>query len=149
MMCDACLLRRYHELEQELSTADLEPRAIAKLGKELSSLGRLIELSNNRLSKLQSISELSAIESEEEAKGPAGEELMLLAREERQVNESELLLIESSIVEILTPKDEADDFGVVIEVRAGTGHTHTHNLTYFRINWSSASVDCLFNLLFL
>lgn len=117
--------RRYQELEQELTSAELEPRAIAKLGKELSSLGRLMELSNNRLSKLQSISELSAIEREEEAKGPSGEELLLLAREERLTTELELQLIESSIVEILTPKDEADDFGVVIEVRAGTGHTLT------------------------
>jgi len=115
--------RRYQELEQELTTAELEPRAIAKLGKELSSLGRLMELSNNRLSKLQSISELSTIEREEEAKGPSGEELLLLAREERLALEIELQLIESSIVEILTPKDEADDCGVVIEVRAGTGHT--------------------------
>lgn len=135
--------RRYQELEQELTSAELEPRAIAKLGKELSSLGRLMELSNNRLSKLQSISELSAIEREEEAKGPSGEELLLLAREERLTTELELQLIESSIVEILTPKDEADDFGVVIEVRAGTGHTLA------MMNRSSSSTGRLINLIYM
>lgn len=135
--------RRYQELEQELTTSDLEPRAIAKLGKELSSLGRLMDLSNNRLSKLQSISELSAIEREEEAKGPSGEELLLLAREERLMIEVDLQLIESSIVEILTPKDEADDFGVVIEVRAGTGHTFTHD------DQLKLHIDRLLNLVYL
>ena len=48
-------------------------------------------------------------------------ELALLAQEEREGCARELIQIEERLVRMLTPKDEADERGVVLEVRSGTG----------------------------
>jgi protein subunit release factor A len=40
--------------------------------------------------------------------------------------EKQLESIEAEIIKIMTPKDEADDRGIIIEVRAGTGNTTLH-----------------------
>jgi len=112
---------RYNEIEESLASADIEPREMAKLGKELSELSRLMVLSDDRLEKLATISDLKSVEEEEISQGTDGEEMLQLAQEERGVVESELEVIEDSIIKLLTPRDEADDGGIVLEVRAGTG----------------------------
>ena len=56
-------------------------------------------------------------------RGPEGEEMALLAKAEIVEAREKLPTLEESIVIALTPKDDADERGVVIEVRAGTGNT--------------------------
>jgi protein subunit release factor A len=56
-------------------------------------------------------------------RGPEGEEMALLAKAEIMEAREKLPDLEESIVLALTPKDDADERGVVIEVRAGTGNT--------------------------
>ena len=41
--------------------------------------------------------------------------------------DDKLFELDEKIVEILTPKDDADERGVVLEVRAGTGVNKTSN----------------------
>lgn len=108
-------------VEKLLSEGDVSVKDIARLGKELSELGRVTSLSDDRLEKLKTIRELEAVEREESGKGEEGEELLLMAKEERENCEAELGSIEEEIIKIMTPKDEADDGGVILEVRAGTG----------------------------
>jgi peptide chain release factor 1 len=54
-------------------------------------------------------------------RGSEGEEMVIMARAEIDEAKSTLIIIEEKIVKALTPRDEADDRGVVLEVRAGTG----------------------------
>jgi peptide chain release factor 1 len=58
---------------------------------------------------------------EKEKEEEEEEELSALAREERLECEAELAQIDKQIVLKMTPKDEADERGIVLEVRAGTG----------------------------
>ena len=48
--------------------------------------------------------------------------MALLARGEIMEAESKLLELENTIVIALTPRDDVDDRGIVLEVRAGTGN---------------------------
>jgi peptide chain release factor 1 len=47
--------------------------------------------------------------------------MLQMAREEQGELSSKLAETEGEIISVLTPRDEADDRGVVVEVRAGTG----------------------------
>ncbi len=114
--------RRYLELETQLASPDLDLADLAKLGKEFSSLGHLVGLSDQRLSYVASIKDLKAVEDEErKKKTPDGDEMVQLAEAERKDIEVQLVNIEDNIIKVLTPADEADSHGVVLEVRAGTG----------------------------
>jgi peptide chain release factor 1 len=108
-------------VENQLAQADIDVRDIPKLGKELSQLGRTTTLTDGRNEKLKTITELLAVEKEEAAKGAEGADMLQLAQEERMVCEAELAEIEGEIVKYMTPKDEADERGIILEVRAGTG----------------------------
>jgi peptide chain release factor 1 len=108
-------------VENQLAQADIDVRDIPKLGKELSQLGRITTLTDGRNEKLKTITELLAVEKEEAAKGAEGADMLQLAQEERMVCEAELAEIEGEIVKYMTPKDEADERGIILEVRAGTG----------------------------
>lgn len=94
---------------------------MTSLGKELSSLGRLKELTDKRTEKTKAIADLIAVEKEASEAGVDGEEMLQLAMEEREQSEKELLEIEDEIVNVVTPKDEVDERNVILEVRAGTG----------------------------
>jgi peptide chain release factor 1 len=54
-------------------------------------------------------------------RGSDGHEMALLAEAERLELISSLQAIEYKIIDTLTPRDSADERGVILEVRAGTG----------------------------
>jgi peptide chain release factor 1 len=108
-------------LEQQLASPDLDVALLTKLGKEYSSLGRLVALTDQRDNYVKNISELAVIEAEETKNGTGDEEMAQLARSEREDVETLLRTSEEEIIRVLTPVDEADDRNVVLEVRAGTG----------------------------
>jgi len=96
------------------STSD--PGQLRRLGKEYAELGRGVELIVTREECLGNIEELEGLLNEE------GEgELAELAQEELKEAEQKKEEMEESLVALLTPKDDADDRGVVVEVRSGTG----------------------------
>lgn len=108
-------------MEQILATGEISVKEMTSLGKELASLGRLKELTDKRTEKTKAITDLLAVEKEAADAGADGEEMRLLAMEEREQSEKELLEIEDEIVDVVTPKDEVDERNVILEVRAGTG----------------------------
>eukprot|EP01039_Chlorochromonas_danica_P008348 gene8348-9201_t len=114
--------RRYLDIETELSKAEnFSNSYLAELGKEMSQLGNIVSLMDKRDEYVRSIAELKAVEEEELAKGPEGEEMVTFARNERADIEKELSSVESDIIRFLAPKDADDDRNIVLEVRAGTG----------------------------
>jgi peptide chain release factor 1 len=112
--------QRHKQLAEELADATSN-QDIARLGKESARLTHIVELIDERNATLTCISELAALEKDEKGKGPDGEEMAMLARSEIDENAEKLVELEARIVRALTPRDEADDRGVVLEVRAGTG----------------------------
>jgi peptide chain release factor 1 len=112
----------YKDIEVRLSSSDLKPAELTKLSKEYANLSRMVELIGNRDGLLESISELKKLEAEEKKKGSEESlEMAEMARAEIDEALEEKEGVEDKLIEALTPSDEADDRGVVVEVRAGTG----------------------------
>lgn len=118
----------YADLGDRLASSEIDALQIAKLGKEYSELGYLMELNETRLNHLNSIADLKTVESEEAQNGPSGQEMIEIAQAERFEIEELLQTTENEIIDKLTPKDEDDNRGAVLEVRAGTG-TLQHGLS--------------------
>jgi peptide chain release factor 1 len=113
---------RHQEMSDRLMNADkLEVSEITRISKDCAELSRVVELSDQRNILLQSILDLECMIKDESNKGTEGDEMALLANEEIDESRTAQLLLEADIIKALTPKDDADDKGVVLEVRAGTG----------------------------
>lgn len=113
---------RYTELGTKLSAPDLRPSDLMTLGKEYASLASIVELIEARQGLKKSEKELIALEAETaKSKDKADEELIEMAKAERAEIDEQTTNVEASIIEALTPSDEADERSVVLEVRAGTG----------------------------
>lgn len=112
--------QRHKQLADQLAEASSN-QDIARLGKESARLSHIVEFIDERVATLMCINELIALEKDENGKGADGEEMAMLARVEIEENSEKLVDLEARIVRALTPRDEADDRGVVLEVRAGTG----------------------------
>lgn len=109
-------------MSDQLMNADkLEVSEITRISKDCAELSRVVELSDERNVLLQSIVDLENMIKDESNKGTEGDEMTLLANEEIDESRMAQLSIEADIIKALTPRDEADDKGVVLEVRAGTG----------------------------
>lgn len=78
-------------------------------------------LVEEREGKIKAISDLKVLEAEERSKGDDGEEMAMLAQQEREELEIDLVRVENEIISFLTPRDDHDDRNIVLEVRAGTG----------------------------
>lgn len=61
--------------------------------------------------------------------------MLELAQAERADCEAELASIEEEIVRVMTPKDEADDRNIILEVRAGTGKGRKTQADIFESNY--------------
>lgn len=55
-------------------------------------------------------------------RGPEGDEMVLLVKGEIEQATSTMVELEAKIVLALTPRDDADERGIVLEVRPGTGN---------------------------
>jgi peptide chain release factor 1 len=100
---------------------NLEPKEIAELGREISRLSKIVPFIEARDEKLKELSDLKSIENEEKSKGEYHSEMLELAIEERKEVETKLEQIEKKLMAVITPNDEDNDRGVIMEVRAGTG----------------------------
>ena len=112
----------YDYIGERLSSPNIEPKELTALSKEYSALGRTVELIDEREKLVTTMADLRAMEDEERSKG--SEEAMEMA-EMAKAEHEELLeqvgIVEEKLVAALAPRDDADDRGVVVEVRAGTG----------------------------
>jgi len=111
------VLTRYKELEALMSEGGASGEEIAKLGKEYSDLGPVVEAVNayrKAQADAQGMADLLA--------DPATDaDMRELAEEEFKELKDTLPGLEREVELMLLPKDEADEKNAILEVRAGTG----------------------------
>jgi len=117
---------RYTSLGEQLAAPNLSPAQIMALSKEFAELARVVELIEERTALSDSVSSLNAMERDLQGQECDEEEAEMLEMlemlvAERAVAQASQAATEVSLLEALTPRDEADDRSVVLEVRAGTG----------------------------
>jgi len=112
--------KHYKDISDKLSN-EQTPSELAKLGKEFSELSKVVSVIEELNEAQKTLNDLIQLEKEEISKDETGNEMLELVRIERDEAQSNLLLVEDKMIKALTPRDEADDKSVVLEVRAGTG----------------------------
>jgi peptide chain release factor 1 len=104
---------KYAALEERLMGAFDDPREMAKVSKEYADLKPVVALADEYLKAASDMAEAEAL-----MKDPSMKEL---AEEEFYKAKERLPDLENKIKIALLPKDEADDRGAILEIRAGTG----------------------------
>ena len=109
--------KRKLEIEETLSTSNLDPKEYATLSKELSDVTQVTDLSSLINSKKKELEDLYILLKDKEA----DVDLQDMAREESKMLENELNSLDKKLELALLPKDKDDQRNVILEVRAGTG----------------------------
>ena len=109
--------KRKLEIEENLSTSNLDPKEYATLSKELSDVTQVTDLSSLINSKKNELEDLYILLKDKESDA----DLQDMAREESKMLENELNSLNKKLELAILPKDKDDQRNVILEVRAGTG----------------------------
>ena len=109
--------KRKLEIEETLSTSNLNPKEYATLSKELSDVTQVTDLSSLINSKKNELEDLYILLKDKESDA----DLQDMAREESKMLENELNSLNKKLELAILPKDKDDQRNVILEVRAGTG----------------------------
>ena len=109
--------KRKLEIEEILSTSNLEPKEYATLSKELSDVTQVTDLSSLINSKNNELEDLYILLKDKASDA----DLQDMAKEESKMLESELNSLNKKLELAILPKDKDDQRNVILEVRAGTG----------------------------
>ena len=109
--------KRKLEIEETLSTSNLDPKEYATLSKELSDFTQVTDLSSLINSKKNELEDLYILLKDKESDA----DLQDMAREESKMLENELNSLNKKLELAILPKDKDDQRNVILEVRAGTG----------------------------
>ena len=109
--------KRKLEIEETLSTSNLDPKEYANLSKELSDVTQVTDLSSLINSKKNELEDLYILLKDKETDA----DLQDMAREESKMLENELNSLNKKLELAILPKDKDDQRNVILEVRAGTG----------------------------
>ena len=109
--------KRKLEIEDTLSTSNLDPKEYATLSKELSDVTQVTDLSSLINSKKNELEDLYILLKDKESDA----DLQDMAREESKMLENELNSLNKKLELAILPKDKDDQRNVILEVRAGTG----------------------------
>ena len=109
--------KRKLEIEEILSTSNLDPKEFATLSKELSDVTQVTDLSSLINSKKNELEDLDVILKDKSSEV----DLQDMAKEESKILENELNSLNKSLELAILPKDKDDQRNVILEVRAGTG----------------------------
>ena len=109
--------KRKLEIEETLSTSNLDPKEYATLSKELSDVTQVTDLSSLINSKKNELEDLYLLLKDKESDA----DLQDMAREESKMLENELNSLNKKLELAILPKDKDDQRNVILEVRAGTG----------------------------
>ena len=109
--------KRKLEIEETLSTSNLDPKEYAILSKELSDVTQVTDLSSLINSKKNELEDLYILLKDKESDA----DLQDMAREESKMLENELNSLNKKLELAILPKDKDDQRNVILEVRAGTG----------------------------
>ena len=110
-------LKRKLEIEEMLSTSNLDPKELASLSKELSDVTQVTDLSSLIFSKKNELEDLYIILKDKTSET----DLQDMAKEESKTLENELIILNKKLELAILPKDKDDQRNVILEVRAGTG----------------------------
>ena len=110
-------LKRKLEIEETLSTSNLDPKEYATLSKELSDITQVTDLSSLINLKKNELEDLYILLRDKESDA----DLQDMAREESKMLENELNSLNKKLELAILPKDKDDQRNVILEVRAGTG----------------------------
>ncbi len=109
--------KRKFEIEEILSTSNLDPKEYATLSKELSDVTQVTDLSSLINSKKNELDDLYILLKDKES----DTDLQDMAKEESKMLENELNSLNKKLELAILPKDKDDQRNVILEVRAGTG----------------------------
>ena len=109
--------KRKLEIEETLSTSNLDPKEYATLSKELSDVSQVTDLSSLINSKKKELNDLCIILKDETSEP----DFYDMAKEESKLLENELNSLNKKLELAILPKDKDDQRNVILEVRAGTG----------------------------
>jgi len=109
--------KRKLEIEETLSTSNLDPKEYATLSKELSEVTQVTDLSSLINSKKNELEDLYILLKDKESDA----DLQDMAKEESKMLENELNSLNKKLELAILPKDKDDQRNVILEVRAGTG----------------------------
>ena len=109
--------KRKLEIEETLSTSNLDTKEYANLSKELSDVTQVTDLSSLINSKKNELEDLYFLLRDKESDA----DLQDMAREESKMLENELNSLNKKLELAILPKDKDDQRNVILEVRAGTG----------------------------
>ncbi len=109
--------KRKLEIEETLSSSNLDPKEYATLSKELSDVSQVTDLSSLINSKKKELNDLSIMLKDETSES----DLYDMAKEESKLLENELNSLNKKLELAILPKDKDDQRNVILEVRAGTG----------------------------
>ena len=109
--------KRKLEIEETLSTSNLDPKEYATLSKELSDVTQVTDLSSLINSKKNELEDLYILLKDKESDA----DLQDMAREESKMLENDLNSLNKKLELAILPKDKDDQRNVILEVRAGTG----------------------------
>ncbi len=110
------VLARHDELRDLLAGEVEDAQAIARMSKELSDLGPVVEA----IQELRRV-HVQMAEARAMMDDPGDPEMRALAEDEYYGLKERLPALERQVQLMLLPKDEADERNVILEVRAGTG----------------------------
>lgn len=112
------ILTKHKDMGDKLSDpGQLGSKEFAKLSKEYSDLGELVEKINQYNEARKSFSELEEMMKD----ASSDKEMQNLAEAEMHEFKKKLPVLEKEIQVLLLPKDAADEKNAILEVRAGTG----------------------------
>ena len=109
--------KRKLEIEETLSTSNLEPKEYANLSKELSDVTQVTDLASLINEKKKELDDLYILFKDR----ATDVDLQDMAKEESKILENELNSLNKKLELAILPKDKDDQRNVILEVRAGTG----------------------------
>jgi peptide chain release factor 1 len=111
------LVRRFEAIDAELSHGKPDAQSFVRLTRERSDLAELVEAVKEWKALTAEVAELKAMSEDSGTDG----EMRDLARAEYEDKGAALTALEQRLRLLLLPKDAADERGIILEVRAGTG----------------------------
>jgi peptide chain release factor 1 len=112
------VVQRHDELARSMvGEGPIDPESFARVSKEYSDLGPVVDSIRELLKAEQEAKDLSSLIAEPGTDG----EMKALAEDELRTLKSRLPELERQVKVLLLPKDENDERNAILEVRAGTG----------------------------
>lgn len=122
------VLEKHHSALQNKLMNGADPKELAKLGRELASLERVMSAATKWKKLANEVVDLTALLKDGEANAgdpstcaSGATEIVQMARAELQELQPQLDDAEDRLIRMLLPRDEADSRDAILELRAGVG----------------------------